>query len=283
MDEKIAFVADMHLEPMEAGRSLSQGINDLPPRRAAQLEQALQQIYDLQPVAVLLGGDNANRVLTRPDHLRFIDDFLTRFPQPRYAIPGNHDVGSTVGWPRHDREEMARCCATFREHFGPDRWVLEAAGFRVIAINSQITASGLPDDAGQRSWLRAQLAEPSSLLRVLFMHTPPYLRNDDDNFDDGSEMMCLKPPARAPVLALLEENPPDLLITAHVHRFWTRRGPPWDWLALPSTAFSHSEMEAVPSHNTPRGEDCVGWVSLSRDGAGWAATLHRLDDQGDST
>ena len=277
MEDHLAFVSDMHLAPLNAGGAHSHGPKDLPPRRAARLEVALGQIETLGPAAILLGGDNANQALADSEHLRFVSEFLGRFPEPRRAIPGNHDVGSTIGWAHHDPDHMARSCATFRTHFGPDRWILEVAGFRIMAINSQISGSGLPEDLEQRAWLKAELAKTSPLLRVLFMHTPPYLHGPEDDFDDGSEMLCLRPPARAPLLPILEAHPPDLLITAHVHRYWKCREPHWDWLALPSTAFGQDEIEFVPKHHIPEGDDRVGWLSLRRSGDSWAVVFHAVD------
>ena len=266
----------MHLAPDGVGDQPAQCELDLPPRRRTHLLTALKQIEERRPAAVLFGGDNANRSVSQPAYCTYTAEFLERFPAPHFAIPGNHDVGSTVGWHHHDRATMTRACSAFVDAFGPDHWVLEQAGFRILALNSQIFGSSLPEAGRQHQWLQHELPKSTELLRVVFLHTPPYLKQPDDNFDDGSEQMCLRPQARASLLALLDQHPPDLVITAHAHRFWQRREPKWDWLGLPSTAFGQHEMTTVPSHNLPEGDDRVGWVALERDGAGWRATFNPI-------
>lgn len=37
-------------------------------------------------------------------------------------------------------------------------------------------------------------------------------------------------------------------------------------------------MVAVPSHRVPVGDDRVGWIALSREGAGWRAELSPLPE-----
>ena len=270
----IAIISDIHLAPMEAGTDRQQSPEDLPGRRARHLETALRQLESgPAPAATLFGGDNANQPVSDARYRHCAHDFMRRFPGPRYAIPGNHDVGSTVGWHHHDPMQLAAACADFRRDWD-DWWVLEAAGFRILGINSQIFGSNLPSEAAQSQWLRTELAKPSVYLRAVFAHTPPYLKSPQDDFADGSEQMCLRPQARWPLLGILNESPPDLLITAHAHRFWRCEGPRWQWLGVPATALGQNEMSAVPSHNLPPGDDRVGWVDLRRDGSTWTAKMH---------
>lgn len=87
------------------------------------------------------------------------------------------------------------------------------------------------------------------------------------------------PVARKPLLDVLNQNPPQLVITAHAHRFWQRREPNWDWLGLPATAFGQHEMEAVASHRLPSGNDAIGWVAFQRAGDGWQAVHHKIVDE----
>jgi len=79
--------------------------------------------------------------------------------------------GSTVGWPEYDPQALAAACASFRQDW-QDRWVLEAAGFRIIGMNSQLFGSNLPEEAEQSEWLREELGKPSQHLRVLLAHVP---------------------------------------------------------------------------------------------------------------
>ena len=276
MPEFLAFIADMHIAPPSGGAERAQSARDRPARRARRLRAALDDVRGLGPAATFFGGDNTNQPADRPDYRDALLPFVEDTPGPLFLIPGNHDVGSTVGWSHHDPQGMRRALQAFREAFGPDRWVCEAAGFRVIGVNSQTFGSELPDDREQAQWLREELARPTDLLKVAFLHTPPYLATPEDAFDDGSEQMCLRAQARRPLLDILNGEAPDLLITAHAHRFWIRHEPRWDWVGLPATALGLDEMVNVPDHHVPEGDDRVAWVALRREGDGWRAESRPL-------
>ena len=275
----LAFISDMHIAPVAAGAERAQSALDRPERRARRLGAALEEIRELGPAAVLLGGDNTNQPVDKEEYRDALLPFLRETPRPWFIIPGNHDVGSTVGWYHHDPDRMRKACRAFREALGPDRWVCEAAGFRIIGANSQIFGSELTDAEEQAAWLSDELERPTELVKAVFLHTPPYLVARDDRFDEGSEQMCLRPEAREPLLKILDGSPPQLLITAHAHRFWTARAPGWDWLGLPATALGQDEMINVPSHHLPDGDDRVGWVALRREGEGWGAEFHPLPEE----
>ena len=277
MPDFLAFVSDMHIAPEAAGAERAQSPLDRPARRAARLGLALEEIRGLRPAAVFFGGDNANQPVDRPEYRDALLPLLEESPRPWHAVPGNHDIGSTVGWHHHDPMRMQEACRVFRSAFGPARWRCDAAGFRIIGVNSQIFGSQLDEADEQAAWLVEELARPTDLPKAVFLHTPPYLGTPADRFDDGSEQMCLRPEARQPLLDILNADPPALLITAHAHRFWTRREPAWDWLGLPATALGLDEMVDVPSHHVPTGDDRVGWLALRREGRGWHADLHPVD------
>lgn len=279
--EHVTLVTDMHLAPDEADAERAQSELDRPPRRAEHLDRVLSDIQHHRPAAVLFGGDLANQPVSQTIYRELALSWVDRFPHPWRAIPGNHDVGSCIGWHHHDPEALAEASAAFGAAFGGDRWTISVAGFRIIAINSQIAGSGLPEARAQTQWLLDELAsDANGHVRVVLAHTPLYLEHPTDDFDDGSEMMCLKPPARRELMDTLERCPPDLLITAHAHRFWQCRAPQWDWLGLPATAFGQAEMRAVPSHRLPTGDDRIGWVELRRRGESWEALHHKVAQVG---
>lgn len=277
----LAFVGDTHIAPAESGADRAQSDSDRPARRRDHLLKVLSQIKQAAPAAVFFGGDNTNQPLIRPGYAEALLSILRNDRSdfgstPVKFIPGNHDVGSTVGWHHHDPAGMKQSVHEFRRSFGPDYWVHESAGFKIIGINSQVLGSSLAEAEEQAAWLSAVLKNPSEKPRAVFLHTPPYLKGWDDDFSDGSEQMCLKPKARHQLKQILLKNPPELLISAHVHRYWLRKEPLWWWLGIPATALPLSEMGAVPDHNVPRGEDSLGWVALRRTGKSWKAELRRI-------
>lgn len=274
----LAFVGDMHIAPENAGADRAQSTLDRPARRRRHLEAVLADISRSKPAALFFGGDNTNQPMDTPGYAQALNEILEKSPRPWKIIPGNHDVGSTVGWHHHDPAAMQRAVQVFRKAFQMDYWVYEAAGFQVIGINSQLFGASLAEAREQDRWLIEILRRKQSadLVRVLFLHTPPYLQNWEDRYSDGSEQMCLNPAARASFMDIVCAHPPDILVTAHVHRWWVRREKDWWWIGIPATALPLSEMGAVPDHHVPSGEDVLGWVALERDGAGWKAELRPL-------
>ena len=274
--EFIAIISDMHLAPFEVGTDRQQSKVDTPEKRSEHLESIYKQLkLGPKPKAILFGGDNTNQPVSRQNFRIYGYEFMKRFENigPCYAIPGNHDVGSTIGWHHHDPKDLDEACNNFGLDW-EEWWTLEIAGFKIIAINSQIFGSGLSRDKIQSKWLIKNLKKPSKLIRAVFVHTPLYLKSPDDDFDEGSEQMCLKPQARRPLLEILRENPPELLITTHAHRFWISHQEKWDWLGIPATALGQDEMVSVPSQYLPPGDDHIGWVKLQQKDRGkWKAEL----------
>ena len=107
----IAVVSDMHLAPADEPEHFGQHPDDRPARRIQHLENVLREITSgPAPTAVLFGGDHMNQAVSDPAFLDITNSFMKRFPAPHYAIPGNHDVGSTIGWEGHDPKEMTTQC-----------------------------------------------------------------------------------------------------------------------------------------------------------------------------
>ncbi len=266
----------MHIAPESAGSLRSQSPLDLPERRKKHLLTALRQVQQIKPDAVFFGGDNTNKSIDTPGYAQELIDILKLCPLPYRIIPGNHDIGSTAGWHHHDPGAMSSSLKQYRDLFGTDYWVHEAAGFQIIGVNSQVFGSSLQEEQEQIRWLHEVLSAPTDHIRGVFLHTPPYLRDWDDSFTDGSEMMHLKQEAMHPLKEILLRYPPDILINGHAHRFWVQREHRWWWVGLPATALALSEMTAVPSHFVPSGTDQVGWVSLERDEDSWRAEFHPI-------
>src|SRR6516165_536405 len=74
------------------------------------------------------------------------------------AVPGNHDVGD-AGHPRQPvtSERLER----WRAHFGPDRWIEDVEGFRLIGLDAMLLGGGHPEEAAQAAWLEAARANAS--------------------------------------------------------------------------------------------------------------------------
>ena len=64
--------------------------------------------------------------------------------------------------------------------------------------------------------------------------------------------MCLKPQARKPLLEILNEQPPGLLVTTHAHRFWIARQGAWDWLGIPAPPWGRMRCTLSQISTCPR-------------------------------
>ena len=87
----------MHLALPDEPADWGQRPKDVSDRRAWHLEEVLRQVTgDAAPAAILFGGDHTNRPVSEPAYRRAADDFMRRFPEPRYANPGNQCVAFQI-------------------------------------------------------------------------------------------------------------------------------------------------------------------------------------------
>ena len=118
MPDFLAFVSDMHIAPPSAGAERAQSDLDRPERRAQRLRAALEEIQGLGPSAVLSGGDNTNQPVDSAEYRDALPPFVRQTPEPWFIIPGNHDIGSTVGWHHHDPRRMSEALTALRAALG---------------------------------------------------------------------------------------------------------------------------------------------------------------------
>ena len=68
------------------------------------------------------------------------------------AVPGNHDVGDPGHYHQPINEERLE---RWRAHFGPDRWVEDVEGYRLIGLDALLLGSGEREEALQAEWVDA--------------------------------------------------------------------------------------------------------------------------------
>lgn len=166
-----------------------------------------------RPDLVVASGDLSLDGADREEDLDFAVSLLRRLPAPLLAIPGNHDVGShprTMPTQPVDAARLAR----FRRVVGPDWWLRDLPGWRVVGLDTEIMGSGLPDEAAQAGFVEQAAAGAGGRHIALFLHKPVFTtRREDPAFDYWSV-----PPAGRDALAPLLDHPGlRLVASGHVH------------------------------------------------------------------
>jgi 3',5'-cyclic AMP phosphodiesterase CpdA len=176
---------------------------------------------------------------------------------PFLAVPGNHDVGEAgnVHQPVND-ERLAR----WRRHFGPDWWMRDLEGWRLVGLDSLVFGSGHPEEARQAAWLRDTLATAGGRRIALFTHRPFFIEDPDEG-DRG--YWSVNPAQRAPLLDLVRRHDVAIVATGHLHKWHDRVVNGCRYIWGPSSGF------LVGPHNQPElpGEKWLGAVVYDFDGA----------------
>jgi 3',5'-cyclic AMP phosphodiesterase CpdA len=182
---------------------------------------------------------------------------------PFRALPGNHDVGDAHH--KHQPVDAFRL-ARWQRHFGPDRWVENVAGWRLIGIDAMLVGSGEPEETAQLAWLEEVMEMAEGRCLAWFLHKPLFLESPDES-DTG--YWSVKPEPRRPLLALLRRHRVALVASGHLHkaRDFVHAGTRYIW--APSSAFlcGPSVQAEMP------GEKRLGAVVYEFDGADLRAEI----------
>ncbi|WP_376089366.1 metallophosphoesterase family protein [Roseomonas sp. CCTCC AB2023176] len=133
------------------------------------------------------------------------------------AVPGNHDVGDDPATRQPANPERV---ARWRAEIGPDWFLRDVPGWRLIGLNSQVMAAGLPETTEQERWLTEALDGAGARSVALFLHKPLYEEHPDEA---AATYWCVEPTARRRLLSILRAHPPALLASGHIHQ-WRDRG-----------------------------------------------------------
>ena len=147
------------------------------------------------------------------------------------ALPGNHDVGDA----RHKHQPVnAQRLARWQRHFGPDCWVEDVEGWRLIGFDAMLVGSGEAEERNQLGWLEAVMDDAHDRKLAWFLHRPLFLEHPEEG-DTG--YWSVRPEPRRELLALLRHYRVALVASGHLHKThdFTRDGTRYIW--APSSAF----------------------------------------------
>lgn len=131
---------------------------------------------------------------------------------PFRTVPGNHDVGD-AGHLRQPVDD--RRLARWRVHFGPDRWVEDVEGFRLIGLDALLFGSGHPEEAAQMEWLAGVMAQAPDRRAAWFIHRPLFI---DSPGEADTGYWSVKPQPRARLIELARQYSPALVASGHLHK-----------------------------------------------------------------
>jgi 3',5'-cyclic AMP phosphodiesterase CpdA len=173
------------------------------------------------------------------------------------AVPGNHDVGD-AGHPRQPvtDERLAR----WQTYFGPDWWVEDVEGFRLVGLDAMLLGSGNRAEAAQAAWLDEVMKDTAGRQTAWFLHRPLFL--DDPNEADTG-YWSVKPQPRARLIELVRRHSVALVASGHLHKAHqiVRDGTSYVWAPASSFLVGPEIQPPMP------GEKRQGAVLYELDGA----------------
>jgi 3',5'-cyclic AMP phosphodiesterase CpdA len=160
-------------------------------------------------------------------------DLLELISAPLRVLPGNHDVGEPGDAPWGGFATTSARLTAFTTSFGPDHWVELLGGYAVIGLNSEVFATGLPEEQAQWEWLETLPRLAGGLPALLFCHKafwPPTPEPTE---------VALSIPGSVLDRLLRVLAPLDVRVygSGHLHRFEVGRHGGALTVRAPSTAF----------------------------------------------
>lgn len=203
---RILQISDTHLAPSR-------------PEYVDNWHACVSVIEELAPDLVINSGDITMNGADEPEefaHARALHDALS---MPWRTLAGNHDVGDSrksgyVDPPKPLVTEER--IANYVEHFGPDRWLEDLGGWRLIGLNTQLWGSDLPAEAAQEEFLATATAEAGGRPVALFLHQPLYVEHAGE---DSEPRRYTQNPARGRLLEALGGGDTRLISSGHIHQW----------------------------------------------------------------
>ena len=170
---------------------------DYQPLYRARQERLAASVNAAKADMVLIAGN-----LTQNGRQEEAAEFKTqieRFTAPVRYVFGNRDVGAKRV-PGHENPVTAARVARMEARLGPSFWAEALPGVRIVAVNSSLFGSGLPQERAQWGFLESLLARPAPTPTLLLTHAPPFVSAADE---PGGSHQNIEPKPRARLLTLM--------------------------------------------------------------------------------
>jgi alkaline phosphatase D len=190
------------------------------------------------------------------DDLRYAAELMRSLGVRFRAVPGNHDVGD-AGNPR--QPVTAERLTRWRAYFGPDWWVEDVEGVRLIGLDAMLLGSGNREEAAQASWLDGVMESAGGRKIAWFLHRPLFLDNPDEA-DTG--YWSVKPESLSRLIELVRRGSVALVASGHLHKAHqtVRDGTRYVWAPASSFLVGPDIQPPMP------GEKRLGAVLYELDG-----------------
>lgn len=156
---------------------------------------------------------------------------------PVLSVPGNHDVGDSPAL-RPDQQVTAARLTAWRARIGPDRWVLDRAGWRLVGLNAMLLGSDHEEEALQFEWLEEAVAHRGPI--ALFLHKPLFV---DDPAEPAHGYWTVPPAPRRRLLDIIAAAEVALIASGHLHAHREAQFGPTRHVWAPSSAFVVGAMQ----------------------------------------
>jgi 3',5'-cyclic-AMP phosphodiesterase len=202
MTVRIAHISDLHVSPEK-------------PHFNANLATLFDELGRSRPDILLNTGDlglygekdNGDLAFAKAAHQASGITF--------HITPGNHDIGEHPAIPKRVHVDEASL-GRYRAKIGPDSWVLDLPGWRLVGLNSLIVGTGLSGDLEQLEMLRKASADRAGRALALVMHKP---LADLDYADTSVNGRFTTHGSRQLILQAVGPKPADLVLCGHVHQY----------------------------------------------------------------
>jgi Icc protein len=136
---------------------------------------------------------------------------------PMRFLPGNHDLGDCQDAPSHGEAAIdAARRERYVKHFGPDWWVFDVPGWRVLGIDSQLLGSDLDAAGAQDAAVSEAVGGLGTRRLALFLHKPLFDTSADEAAIGGR---FVNPRPRRHLFDGLGDVTPSLIACGHVHQY----------------------------------------------------------------
>lgn len=208
-------------------------------------------VAEQRPDLVIHTGDVTVNGADQEDDLAFCAERCAEIGPRVLVAPGNHDVGQPGSHQPIVTERLQR----WRQHFGPDHWLFDIPGWRLLGLNAMLFASGHPAEAEQDAWLAHAMQTAGQRRIAWFMHLPLFLEHPDEP-DTG--YWTIKPEPRRRLLDLVRRHEVALVGAGHLHKAHdlVMDGTRYVWCPAGSFVVGPGMQEEMP------GEKFLGAVSL---------------------